>query len=75
MIFFRMFHQKPKCFICLDQGIREMIFGYQNVVNIYKIKSFCADIIQQSRGITLRKRISYAFTSTEKTSPMKYGCS
>ena len=48
-----------------------MIFGYQNVVNIYKIKSFCADIIQQSRGITLRKRISYAFTSTEKTSPMK----
>ena len=71
MIFFRMFHQKPKCFICLDQGIREMVFGYQNVVNIYKIKSFCADIIQQSRGITLRKRISYAFTSTEKTSPMK----
>ena len=75
MIFFCMLRQEKECLICLNQGVREMIFGHQYIINIYKIKSFCADIIQQSRGITFRKRISYAFTSTEKTSPMKvYKC-
>ena len=75
MIFFCMLRQEKECLICLNQGVREMIFGHQYIINIYKIKSFCTDIIQQRRGITLSKRISYAFTSAKKASPMKvYKC-